>query len=25
LCDPASEWEECVVKARSVLDALRHA
>jgi para-aminobenzoate synthetase component I len=25
LCDPAAEWEECAVKARSVLDALRHA
>lgn len=24
-CDPATEWEECQVKARSVLDALRHA
>jgi para-aminobenzoate synthetase component 1 len=25
LCDPTSEWEECTVKARSVLDALCHA
>lgn len=24
-CDPAAEWEECQVKARSVLDALVHA
>jgi para-aminobenzoate synthetase component 1 len=24
-CDPAAEWEECQVKARSVLDALAHA
>lgn len=24
-CDPAAEWEECQVKARSVLDALCHA
>ncbi|MEZ4756254.1 MAG: anthranilate synthase component I family protein [Flavobacteriales bacterium] len=25
LCDPAAEWEECQVKARSVIDALAHA
>ena len=25
LCDPAHEWEECALKARSVIDALSHA
>lgn len=24
-CDPSAEWEECQVKARSVIDALHHA
>lgn len=24
-CDPVREWEECELKARSVMDALRHA
>jgi len=23
-CDPEREWEECVLKARSVIDALSH-
>lgn len=25
LCDPVKEWEECALKARSVIDALSHA
>jgi para-aminobenzoate synthetase component 1 len=24
-CEPALEWEECEVKARSVIEALEHA